>query len=279
MQLVIQYIEKNLNGLYPVEEIRAFARLVLEHVCGLNYTQFLICRDKRINTSEREQIRQIVERLKKFEPLQYILGETCFYGLRLKVNPSVLIPRPETEELVQWVLNTNRLISPTILDIGTGSGCIALALKKALPLSRVAGTDISDGALITARENATGNQLDVGFFKSNILKWESQEWEMFDLIVSNPPYVREQEKKDMLPNVLWHEPGTALFVPDSDPLIFYHKIGEFAMKYLKNDGCLFFEINENLGDEMEGLLSGLGFSGIRLNKDLRGKNRMLRCHR
>ncbi len=279
MQPVIQYIEKELNGLYPSEEIKAFIRIIFEHVCGFSYTQFITTRDKILSHAEKETIERIVIRLKMFEPIQYILGETEFYGLRLNVNPSVLIPRQETEELVQWILETNWLKSPAILDIGTGSGCIALALQKELPAAEVNAVDFSVKALETAHGNAQKNRLQVNFIESDILKWRHRKWENFDVIVSNPPYVRELEKEKMQPNVLEFEPATALFVSDSDPLIFYREISKFALKYLQNNGFLFFEINESLGKEMIRLLSGLGFKKITIKRDLNNKERMLCCQR
>lgn len=279
MQSLIQYIEKELDGLYPPEEIRGFARLIIEHVCGLDYTQFVVNRERMVSVAEKEMITEIIEHLKNFEPIQYILGETEFYGLRLKVRPDVLIPRPETEELVHWVLETNQLESPAILDVGTGSGCIALVLKKELPEAKVSAIDISEEALKVAHENALQNQLDISFLKHDILNPEKDSIQKFDLIVSNPPYVREQEKEKMQPNVLNFEPQSALFVSDSDPLIFYRKIGEYALEHLSDNGFLFFEINEYLCGELKELLSGMGFKDAQLKKDLHGKNRMLRCRK
>ncbi|MCG6187492.1 peptide chain release factor N(5)-glutamine methyltransferase [Maribellus maritimus] len=279
MQSLIQYIEKELKGLYPAEEIRSFIRLVFEQVCELNYTQLLLSRDKILSPEEKEKMEEIVTRLKTFEPIQYILGETEFYGLQLKVNPAVLIPRPETEELVQWILQTNKLTSPVVLDVGTGSGCIALALKKELPAATLTAIDISETALETAKENAKINRLDIQLLNCNILNWEGQKWEQYDIIVSNPPYVRTMEKEKMQANVLDYEPELALFVSDADPLVFYRRIGEFSLENLRKDGFLFFEINENLGTEMAELLSAQGFKNIEIRTDIRGKERMLCCQR
>ncbi len=277
MQSVIQYIEKELDGLYPKREISAFTRLILEHVCQLDYTQTLINRDKILSLREKEIIEMIIERLKVFEPIQYILGKTEFYGLELKVNSDTLIPRPETEELVEWVIENISNKTPSVLDIGTGSGCIALAIKKAMPGAHVLATDFSEKAIKVAKENALTNQLDVKIFDTNILKWENYAWGKYDIIVSNPPYIRESEKKDMHSNVLDYEPDSALFVSDFDPLLFYRRIGEFALKYLKENGLLFFEINENLGNEMVALLSELGFRNLEIKKDMHNKERMLCC--
>ncbi len=277
MQAVIQYIEKELQGLFPKTEIQGFVRIIAEHVCGINYTQFVLRKNEKIPDSERKEIESIVQRLKSFEPLQYILGETEFYGLKLNVNPSVLIPRPETEELVQWILSYEKNKTPKIIDIGTGSGCIALALKSEIPDSQVFAVDVSEKALETAAENAAKYQLKVEFIHADILHWRSGIWEKYEVIVSNPPYVRELEKARMHSNVLEFEPASALFVSDSDPLIFYREIAKFALQNLKTGGSLYFEINEYLGAEMTGLLSDLGFRNIQIKIDLQGKNRMLRC--
>ena len=220
-------------------------------------------------------MRKLCGRLKQFEPIQYILGETEFFGLKLKVNPDVLIPRPETEELVQWICETSWPPKSVILDVGTGSGCIALALKKQLRHTEMCALDVSERALQTAIENATKNGLEVHFIHADILQWSKKDWPLFDCIVSNPPYVRELDKKQMQPNVLEFEPETALFVSDDDPLIFYRETGHFAAHYLKPGGKLFFEINENLGDETCGLLKYIGFKNIKLRKDIHGKDRMI----
>ena len=277
MQRTIQYIKKELNGLYPESEIEGFSKLIFEEVLGWNYTQQVLNRDTRLEKADFEKICQIVERLKTFEPLQYILGKTEFAGLRLKVAPGVLIPRPETEELVQWVVYESKLENPRILDVGTGSGCIALALKQKLPNSKVLATDVSTEALNIAKTNASANHLEVDFFQTDILNWEMYKWAEFDCIVSNPPYVRELEKTAMNKNVLNFEPGLALFVSDENPLIFYQRIAEFAKQHLIENGTLYFEINEELANEMKKMLLNLNFKNIDLRKDIFGKDRMLRC--
>lgn len=279
MKAVIQYIEKELDGLYPETEIQGFTRLILESVFRLNYTGLILRKDDPVLSAEKKQIEKIVQRLKNFEPVQYVLGETEFYGLKIKVNPSVLIPRPETEELVNWIVETGLPGNPKIADIGTGSGCIAMALKKQMNNTSVLAVDISEKAIQTAEINSNLNRLDVEFFQADILNWEKYEWDSFDLIVSNPPYVREMEKVKMQPNVLNYEPRMALFVPDDDPLIFYRKIASFAKKYLRKNGWLYFEINENLGKEMTLLIQNLGFRKTEVKKDINGKDRMLRCAR
>jgi release factor glutamine methyltransferase len=279
MKAVIQYIEKELAGIYPATEIQGITRLVLENVFQLNYTQLVLRKDDPILSQEKKQIEKMVGRLKNHEPIQYVLGKTEFYGLKLNVNPSVLIPRPETEELVHWIIETKLPASPRIVDIGTGSGCIALALKKNMEDAAVSAVDISAKAIQTAEMNAASSQLEIDFIQADILNWQKYDWDCFDLVVSNPPYVREMEKDKMQRNVLEYEPQMALFVPDDDPLVFYRKIAGFAKQYLHKSGWLFFEINKNLSREMTLLLQNLGFRNIQVKIDINGKNRMIRCAR
>lgn len=277
MKATIQYINSELGGFYPVSEIEGFSRIIFEVICGLSFTEQVTKKHEQISLSDFEKIKVIISRLKNFEPIQYILGETEFYGLKIVVNPSVLIPRPETEELVQWILKSKFAEYSKILDIGTGSGCIVLAIKMELKNAEVFGTDISEKALEVARQNAIKNHLDVDFFQADILRWEESEWKTFDIIVSNPPYIRESEKLLMHSNVLSYEPENALFISDSDPLVFYRSIAAFAKRYLFENGLLFFEINENLGSEMYEMLIDSGFSEIEIRKDINGKNRMICC--
>ncbi len=277
MKATIQFINSELHGLYPVSEIEGFTRIIFESVCGWSFTRQVVKKHEKIQEPDFLKIQEIITRLKTFEPIQYILGETEFFGLRLMVNPSVLIPRPETEELVDWIVRSDLPPDSRILDIGTGSGCIALALKSVLKNAAVSGIDISEGALETANENAAKNKLDVRFNKSDILKNNNPNNEVYDVIVSNPPYIRESEKLVMLPNVLEYEPGNALFVPDSDPLVFYRSIAAFAIKNLAENGKLFLEINENLGHEMKNMLVDFGFCNIEIRKDINEKNRMICC--
>lgn len=277
MQATIQYIKDELSGYYPESEIQSFIRLIIEHVCQLNFTQFTLRKNQLLNSSSVNEIRRIVDRLKQSEPIQYILGETEFYGMRLKVTPAVLIPRPETEELVQWIIELNKLKSPVILDIGTGSGCIALALKKVLTNSLVSAVDTSGYALEIARENAVEHNLNIDFICADILTFENYKWQQYDLIVSNPPYVRESEKRLMDKNVLNYEPENALFVSDEDPLLFYRNIKDFSKKYLRRNGLVFFEINENFGKDLAILFKDSGFKNIEIIKDINGKDRFLQC--
>jgi release factor glutamine methyltransferase len=277
MQRTIQHIKTELAAYYPETEIEGFIRIIFESVLSMTYTQFVLEKEKQIDEIDFKSIAKIVSALKTYRPIQYILGETEFYDLKIKVNPGVLIPRPETEELVHWVCKTGVQPGAKLVDIGTGSGCIALALKKELPKANVWAVDVSAKALETAKENARLNQLDLEFAEADILQWEKYEWPVYDIIVSNPPYVRESEKKLMNSNVLDYEPEGALFVSDDDPLVFYRRIAEFARANLMRGGYLFFEINEYLGTEMEDLLKGLGFSAIDLRQDINGKNRMIMC--
>jgi len=264
MRATIQYIEKELAGLYPNTEITGFTRIIIEAVCGWGFTTQIVKMQEKITEADFEKIKEIVLRLKMFEPIQYILGETEFYGLKLVVSPSVLI-------------QSNLKFNSKILDIGTGSGCIALALKSRLKEFVISGMDISEKALEIARRNALDNFLDVDFFQADILSWKDFEWGIYDVIVSNPPYIRESEKPEMHTNVLMYEPENALFVPESDPLVFYRSIAAFAKKHLAKNGMLFFEINENLGAEMKELLLDSGFCEIEIRKDINGKNRMVGC--
>ncbi len=279
MRATIQHIKKELSGIYPETEIKAFVRIILENVCGLNYTDQVLKIDEVIDSESSKKIAEVVERLKKFEPVQYIFGETEFYGLKLKVTPAVLIPRPETEELVHWIAETISGDNLAVIDIGTGSGCLALSLKKQFPQADVSGVDISEESLEVARQNALLSNLDVTFFNADILRWKEYDWKSYSLIVSNPPYVRESEKKLMEPNVLEYEPGTALFVPDENPLLYYVALARFAKTHLTENGRLFLEINEMFGIETEELLRKEGFKEIEIKEDMNGKVRMVRCRK
>lgn len=279
MQTTIQYIKNELDRIYPESEIQGLIKILLEWATGWNYTVQHLNRQVKLDETVLQKIYSVVKRLKDNEPIQYILGETEFFGLNIKVTPSVLIPRPETEELVQWIIEKNRKLKPTILDIGTGSGCIALALKNKLKEADIDGIDNSEQALEIAKENANFNQLKVAFFIADILQWEKFNWHNYDIIVSNPPYVRESEKLMMQKNVLDFEPESALFVSDKNPLIFYSRIAAFAQQKLTKGGQLFLEINENMDREMYDLLSSFGFRNINLKCDINEKKRMIYCER
>ncbi len=269
-----------LSPVYPQEEIRSFINLIFEHLLGLSVLKTHLHQHDRISEAKLIEIKEILERLTKFEPIQYILGETEFYGLRFKVNSSVLIPRPETEELVNWILNDSPDQNANILDIGTGSGCIAIALAKNRPDLNIEGWDLSGEAIRIARENTELNNVKICFEEKDILKWrEFPITVTYDVIVSNPPYVTLSDKELMLPNVTDYEPHLALFVPAEDQLIFFRHIADFAISHLKHGGHLYFEINENLGKEIQTLLVSKDFRNIVLHKDINGKERMIRCER
>ena len=269
-------IRKELEGIFPKEEIESLIFLIYEKVKGYSRTQFMLSREEKLSTDELVEIEKIVSRLKKHEPIQYILGQTEFYGMPFHSVSGVLIPRPETEELVQWIIQENKLLSPTILDIGTGTGCIAISLLKNIEQAKVIACDISLLCIETALRNAELNATPVSVFEYDILNGTPKvTFPELDLIVSNPPYVRETEKLLMEKNVLEYEPGLALFVTDENPLIFYERIADFAITHLKNRGSLYFEINEAFGKECVEMLQGKGFSNIILKKDINGKDRMI----
>ena len=276
MPAILNHIQSELKDFYPEGEVKAFTRLLLEKVAGWTLTDILTHDDLELSDEQTLFIHQAVERLKEYEPIQYILGETEFCGMRLWIDNRVLIPRPETAELIDWIVETVHHSKPTILDVGTGSGCIAIALANKFRKATVTGFDISLDALHLAHENAELNDLLINFFHINILK--TTHWDnTFDVIVSNPPYIMATERKEMEKNVLNYEPEIALFVTDDNPLIFYKHIGQFAAQHLNKDGQLFLEINQALSKETTLLLKEIGFKTVELRKDLSGKNRMIRA--
>ena len=280
MVVTKKLISDCLSPFYTKQEIDGISRLIFEKVCGLSRLQFHLNQSETISAANLAQIREIINRLIQFEPIQYILGETEFYGLVIKVNPSVLIPRPETEELVDWIISDYQKMTPSILDIGTGSGCIPIGLVKNLPESAAEGWDISLDALTTAGENARNNHVKIDFQCVDILKYNDHALPpKYDIIVSNPPYITVNQAAFMHENVIHHEPHIALFVPDTDPLIFYRAIANLAINRLKPGGHLYFEINESLGYETVELLKSKGFINITLKNDINGKERMIRGER
>jgi release factor glutamine methyltransferase len=278
---ILKHMQLELAGLYEKEEIRSFWFMLLEEFCGLKKTTILANHESCISESEMLKVHFAIKDLKKHKPIQHILGKAWFYGLEFKVSPDVLIPRPETEELVEWILKENSSKEKlTILDIGTGSGCIAIALGKSLKNASVFAVDVSDAALKIARQNTEKIGCNVSFHKMDIMN--EKEWpenRTFDIIVSNPPYVRLSEKEGMKPNVTLFDPDIALYVSDEDPLMFYREILRFAKLVLAKDGGVYFEINERLGDEAHALAREMEFMNIELRKDINGKDRMLRCKR
>jgi release factor glutamine methyltransferase len=272
MKQTIRYIKDSLSGLYEPSEIESFISLIFNSLFGYSRKDLILNSCQVFSTSDFQKVSAIVTKLKIHEPIQYILGVTEFYGLRFKVEPGVLIPRFETEELVDLIVKRRKNESIKILDIGTGSGCIAISLKKMLPDADIWGCDISEKALEIALENAILNDVEVKFMKFDVLDNENFDESGFDLIVSNPPYITLKEKTLMRENVLNNEPHIALFVPDDDPLLFYQAIVIKAKGLLQRQGELFFEINEAYGKEITSLLVENGFDALIVN-DINGKDR------
>ena len=269
-----------LTSIYDAGEAESFFYLILEEKRNLKRIDLALHPDLVFSAEQMIIWNSILEQLKQEIPIQYLLGKTSFYGLDFEVNENVLIPRPETEELVEWILESQKSKVESqkirILDIGTGSGCIAISLAKNLPHATVFAIDVSEKALATAKINAKNNSEDVTFINQNILETDDLK-QQFDVIVSNPPYVRHLEKAEIKKNVLDNEPHLALFVADNDALIFYKKIAELAQKNLSKNGQLFFEINQYLGKEMVGLLEKMNFTNIELRKDIYGNDRMIKA--
>jgi release factor glutamine methyltransferase len=279
---------QELSSLYEEQEIESFFYIILEKLHGLKRIDLALNPQKVMDGAHLKQWKNIVSELKKQRPVQYILGETAFYGLSFLVNENTLIPRPETEELVELIIeSTNYELRNTklkVLDIGTGSGCIAISLAKHLPTSEVFAIDVSEKALDVAKKNAELNKVAIDFISTNILDVVNLSavaglYKQFDIIVSNPPYVRNLEKDQIKPNVLEYEPHLALFVDDIDPLLFYRKIAELAIKNLNPNGKLYFEINQYLGKETIKLLEDFGFRNVELKKDIYGNDRMISCEK
>ena len=290
MKQLINDITAQLLPCYPEDEARSLAWWIVEEETGLSRSQILSgCKI----TKNFAHVQEVIDRLLHFEPIQYIFGHTEWCGLDLRVTPATLIPRPETAELVELINHQSAIINQQsairVLDVGTGSGCIAIALKKAHPEWQVAGIDISPEAIAVARENALRNNVEIDFQVADIFsdemtkylnKWYMVNDQMVNIVVSNPPYIRESEKSSMRPNVLNFEPHTALFVPDSDPLRFYRRIAELLKNHQSSiinhqSSHLFFEINEAFGEEMRDLLAGLGYTDILITNDIYGKARII----
>ena len=278
-QLKINFIAQ-LQGVYDKEEIHSFFYILCDFFLQFSRFEVSMSQHTMVYEITIARFEKVLLRLKTQEPIQYILGTTQFYGLTFKVNKHTLIPRPETEQLVDWILSNlhDRGSVLDILDIGTGSGCIAVSLAKNIPRARVSGIDISEKALEMAQENAVNNQVLVSFCEKDILETTALK-NKYDVIVSNPPYVRQLEKKEMNANVLDYEPGFALFVTNEDPLLFYKKIAQLAFVSLKEKGWLYFEINEYLSLEMDVLLKDIGFANIEIKKDFREVPRMIKCQK
>jgi release factor glutamine methyltransferase len=268
-----------LSEVYPTEEVESFFTILSE--CFLNYTRLetVLNADESLSEEIIKHFENAISRLKRQEPVQYICGKTEFYSLPFNVDEHTLIPRPETEGLVRWIIddeNKTHSRSKALLDIGTGSGCIAIALAKNLKHLDVSALDFSPKALVTAHKNSVFNGVQVTFFELDILNVQKLP-QQYDIIVSNPPYVRELEKPNMRSNVLEYEPKSALYVTDKDPLVYYRKIARLANQQLTGNGRLYFEINEYLSDELKELLETEGFANIEVRKDIFGKDRMIKC--
>ena len=282
------HFNKSIKHLYPTSEIDSFFFLILEEYIGFKRIDIVLKSDFHIDQESLNLMQIATKQLEQEIPIQYIIGKTEFFGLPFNINKEVLIPRPETEELVEQVIKEVSLIKTyktasneatnekqiTILDIGTGSGCIAISLKKQLPGSKISAIDVSDKALRVAKKNAALNKVDINYIHLDILKTNNLD-KLYDVIVSNPPYVREMEKKEMKNNVLNNEPHLALFVDNKNPLLFYNKIAELAKKFLTKNGQLHFEINQYLGKETIKLLAEKGFKNIQLKKDIFGNDRII----
>lgn len=277
---VASFFKESLVGLLPTEEVKSIFYLLVEDLLGITRAEFILeATHQKFTESDINRINEALLLLKNHHPIQYILGKAHFYNLVFNVNPNVLIPRPETEELVDWVVKTcSPDFSDTILDIGTGSGAIAIALKSKLTKAKVFGLDVSTDALELAQHNAIKLGINVVFFQFNILSNNSIPANVKpNIIVSNPPYVLAKEKIQMAPHILNHEPHLALFVDDHEPLLFYKKITKRALEILPKNGLLFFEINEAFGKETCALLKNSGFKNITLKKDINGKDRMVKA--
>jgi len=289
-----QYFIKETAELYSADESKPLFEMIIEQLTGWRRSALLMRREEEISGEQHTNFTMVLEQIKRGVPVQHIFSEAWFYGLKFKVNGSVLIPRPETEELVEWILNDlETMVSGTkgncdpagirtrILDIGTGSGCIAITLQHKCTDAETYAMDISEEALATAKENARLHDAPVSFIHGDILRVDNDPAGIrtfsYDVIVSNPPYIKEDERLEMHQNVLDHEPHLALFVTNENPLIFYKAIADYALKYLRKTGRLYFEINEYLGQETVEMLNAKGFINIILKKDMQGKDRMIRC--
>lgn len=279
MHPIVYEIRDALKGYYPDSEAFSLAKMLLTEAFGFSTLELYGGKDKEISANRLCDLHEKLLRLQKNEPIQYIIGTEKFCGLTFEVNRDVLIPRPETQELVRWIEADWKSIEPCrILDVGTGSGCIAISLAKFLEGSEVESWDISEGALQVARRNGEKNGVEVLFRQNDVLN-AGFEGKLYEVIVSNPPYICEKEKTDMDANVLGWEPGTALFVPDADPLLFYRKIAELGLSMLVEGGALYFEINRAYGKETLWMLESLGYRSLELRKDDFGNDRMIKACR
>jgi len=276
----IRQIINELQHIYAANEARNIAVDIVQHITQRSRTQVLSNNFPPLTNEQQNTLKSLVERLKQHEPVQYVVGNTEFYGLLFKVDKRVLIPRPETEELVEWILEETKNEHSYLIDLCTGSGCIAITLAKKMPQSKVLACDISAEALDLARENAQNNGVDVDFFQADVLAAGfAENLLQADVIVSNPPYVLEHEKGQMQKNVLDFEPAMALFVPDTNSLLFYEAIAKTAFQKLKSGGSLYVEINQSLGNETVALFEQTGFTKVQIRNDLYGNLRMVKAEK
>lgn len=275
LKQIVDDVTHRLAGIYGQREAQWMVRIILENVKGYSPVDVVLHRDEVLSDFIVGKIEDVTNRLLKNEPIQYIFGSARFYGNSLKVTHATLIPRPETEELVALIDKENRETDLRVLDVGTGSGCIAVTLARVLRFPIVDAIDISEDALAVAQENAQSLRVNVNFKKGDALAMEKPKTPIYDIIVSNPPYIADKEREDMSQNVLQYEPHTALFVPDNDSLRFYRAIGDYGTKALKGGGRLYFEINPLYVEEMRAMLDAMGYKEIRAVRDLPGKERMM----
>ncbi|NOY38470.1 MAG: peptide chain release factor N(5)-glutamine methyltransferase [Chlorobi bacterium] len=276
------YLRNELRTLHPPEEADAMGYLIIEHTCSLSRIEFLRSPSLPVTPGSWSKVKDILGELKHRRPLQYIIGHTTFYDHKIRLNPHVLIPRPETEELVHWFLQVvNTPAAPlNILDTGTGSGCIAIALAARIPQVKIFACDVSEKALVTARQNARANNVSITFFQMDIQNPDKTfDPGFFNHIISNPPYIPISDKAALQPEVSRYEPAKALFVPEDDPLIFYRAILNFSSEALHPDGMLFFEVHERFSGSVAELCRHTGFPDTVIRKDLNGKERMIRARR
>lgn len=271
---ILALMHEELDGMYGSGEVSAFGEMLFEAFLGWDRVRLLTSREQTIDQSDLLRFHWALEDLKRYRPIQHIIGFVGFCGCRIAVSPDVLVPRPETEEMVEWIVGSGQWVVGSILDLCTGSGCIAIALKKAFPAAEVTAVDASSAALEIARQNAENNGVEVRFVEGDVLDGVDGLNGSYGLIVSNPPYVMEKERAQMQPNVLDYDPALALFVPDDDPLRFYKAIAAIAKEHLATDGLLVVEINEALADETAALFRACGFSPV-IHDDFRGKHRWI----
>lgn len=275
-----QQFQESLQEIYPVEEIKQLFLLSYTHVSGKKAIQYAMEGNGPISDSDLKTYESLLDELKSGRPMQHILGEAPFYGLNFSVNEHTLIPRPETEELVDLIIKDNLTKGPIdLVDIGTGSGCIAISLAKALPNTSVSAIEISGSAIEIARQNAKRHEVEVNFINADIAEWDYflADDQLFDVIVSNPPYITVAEKADMHSNVLQYEPHSALFVEDHAPLYFYDIVADIGLKHLREEGAIYFEINQYLGEETVALLKKKGYEDVEIFKDLNAAERMIKA--